>query len=185
MIAGLFFRCRYNWISNRSFISVFSWSLGYLCPSSTWHVPKKNWMNQRPIISTAKANWFARWSSAQWQEVSITKKTSELVEEIVRPTSLRDLCSFLHVNQRCVATLGEMIHTASLIHDDVVDSSDRRRGKPAAAVQWGPKKVNDWLISVFFLRKKKEQILFCCSLGSISWRLHPWYIIGVASAHWK
>lgn len=35
-----------------------------------------------------------------------------------------------------------MIHTASLIHDDVVDSSDRRRGKPAAAVQWGPKKVD-------------------------------------------
>jgi len=34
-----------------------------------------------------------------------------------------------------------MIHTASLIHDDVVDSSDRRRGKPAAAVKWGPKKV--------------------------------------------
>ncbi len=35
-----------------------------------------------------------------------------------------------------------MIHTASLIHDDVVDSSDRRRGKPAAAVKWGPKKVS-------------------------------------------
>ncbi len=50
--------------------------------------------------------------------------------------------SFLHENQRCIATLGEMIHTASLIHDDVVDSSDRRRGKPAAAVKWGPKKVN-------------------------------------------
>lgn len=49
--------------------------------------------------------------------------------------------SFLHENQRCIATLGEMIHTASLIHDDVVDSSDRRRGKPAAAVKWGPKKV--------------------------------------------
>jgi geranylgeranyl pyrophosphate synthase len=51
------------------------------------------------------------------------------------------LFSFLHENQRCIATLGEMIHTASLIHDDVVDSSDRRRGKPAAAVKWGPKKV--------------------------------------------
>jgi len=48
----------------------------------------------------------------------------------------------LHENQRCIATLGEMIHTASLIHDDVVDSSDRRRGKPAAAVKWGPKKVS-------------------------------------------
>ena len=49
--------------------------------------------------------------------------------------------SFLHQNQKSVAMLGEMIHTASLIHDDVVDSSDRRRGKPAAAAKWGPKKV--------------------------------------------
>ncbi|CAF1025712.1 unnamed protein product [Didymodactylos carnosus] len=34
-----------------------------------------------------------------------------------------------------------MIHTASLIHDDVVDSSDRRRGKKAAATKWGPRKA--------------------------------------------
>ena len=54
---------------------------------------------------------------------------------------IRMTLSVLHEHQRCVATLGEMIHTASLIHDDVVDSSDRRRGKPTAAVKWGPKKV--------------------------------------------
>ncbi|CAM4742120.1 unnamed protein product [Rotaria magnacalcarata] len=59
--------------------------------------------------------------------------------------------NFLHENQRCIATLGEMIHTASLIHDDVVDSSDRRRGKPAAAVQWGPKKAvlaGDYILGI-------------------------------------
>ena len=83
------------------------------------------------------------------------------------------LVSFLHVNQRCVATLGEMIHTASLIHDDVVDSSDRRRGKPAAAVQWGPKKVSDERIEI-------SRELGSFFLGSISWRLHSRYIIGVA-----
>jgi len=59
--------------------------------------------------------------------------------------------NFLHENQRCIATLGEMIHTASLIHDDVVDSSDRRRGKPAAAVKWGPKKAvlaGDYILGI-------------------------------------
>ncbi|CAF1507768.1 unnamed protein product, partial [Adineta steineri] len=59
--------------------------------------------------------------------------------------------NFLHENQRCIATLGEMIHTASLIHDDVVDSSDRRRGKPAAAIKWGPKKAvlaGDYILGI-------------------------------------
>ena len=67
---------------------------------------------------------------------------------------VRRLFSFLHKNQRCIATLGEMIHTASLIHDDVVDSSDRRRGKPAAAAKWGPKKVR------FFPKKSLSDGLF-------------------------
>ena len=31
----------------------------------------------------------------------------------------------------------EVIHTASLLHDDVVDESDLRRGKPAAKTIWG------------------------------------------------
>ena len=62
-----------------------------------------------------------------------------------------DAFSFLHENQRCIATLGEMIHTASLIHDDVVDSSDRRRGKPAAAIKWGPKKVKFLGISLIII----------------------------------
>ncbi|CAF0784583.1 unnamed protein product [Rotaria sordida] len=59
--------------------------------------------------------------------------------------------NFLHENQRSIATLGEMIHTASLIHDDVVDSSDRRRGKPAAALQWGPRKAvlaGDYILGI-------------------------------------
>src|SRR5690606_20654830 len=31
----------------------------------------------------------------------------------------------------------EFIHTATLLHDDVVDESDLRRGKPAAKAIWG------------------------------------------------
>ena len=36
-----------------------------------------------------------------------------------------------------LATAVEFIHTATLLHDDVVDESDLRRGKPAAKAIWG------------------------------------------------
>ena len=34
------------------------------------------------------------------------------------------------------AMLVEMIHTASLIHDDVLDEADERRGKPSVNAKW-------------------------------------------------
>ena len=34
------------------------------------------------------------------------------------------------------AMLVEMIHVASLIHDDVIDESDTRRGKPSVNARW-------------------------------------------------
>ena len=41
--------------------------------------------------------------------------------------------------QRAVrlASVAEMMHAATLIHDDIVDHSSMRRGRPAAAVLWG------------------------------------------------
>jgi len=38
-------------------------------------------------------------------------------------------CRDLTVKHRRLAEIVEMIHTASLIHDDVLDESDLRRGK--------------------------------------------------------
>lgn len=37
-----------------------------------------------------------------------------------------------------VAVAGELIHAGSLLHDDVVDRADLRRGKPTANAIWGP-----------------------------------------------
>ena len=40
-------------------------------------------------------------------------------------------------NHQKLAAVLEMIHTATLLHDDVVDDSKMRRGKASANVVWG------------------------------------------------
>jgi len=37
-----------------------------------------------------------------------------------------------------MASLVEFIHTASLIHDDIIDNADRRRGRDSVHTRWGP-----------------------------------------------
>jgi octaprenyl-diphosphate synthase len=46
------------------------------------------------------------------------------------------------------AAVVELIHTSSLIHDDIIDESDLRRGRPTANHRWGSQTsvlVGDWL----------------------------------------
>ena len=47
------------------------------------------------------------------------------------------LCGYDGDNHIRLATAVEFIHTATLLHDDVVDNSDLRRGKMAARMIWG------------------------------------------------
>lgn len=57
----------------------------------------------------------------------------------------------LLASQRQVAMISEMIHSASLIHDDVIDQSNVRRGKPSVNVLWSQKKVTmagDFILAV-------------------------------------
>ncbi len=47
-----------------------------------------------------------------------------------------------------LAAVVELIHTATLIHDDVIDSADTRRGRPSANSRWGNHRsvlAGDWL----------------------------------------
>lgn len=48
----------------------------------------------------------------------------------------------LLTQQKVVAMIAEMMHTASLYHDDVIDGADLRRGKPSANVLWNHKRVS-------------------------------------------
>lgn len=52
--------------------------------------------------------------------------------------------------QKAIAMISEMIHTASLVHDDVIDGSDQRRGKRTINEVWGERKAilaGDFILS--------------------------------------
>ena len=57
----------------------------------------------------------------------------------------------LDSNQRKIALIAEMIHVASLIHDDIIDNSDFRRGKETVNSKWGCNRAvfaGDYLLAV-------------------------------------
>lgn len=67
-------------------------------------------------------------------------------------------------HQRQVAIFAEMVHSASLVHDDVIDQSDFRRGKPSVNVIWNHKKVTmagDYILaiaSILIARIKSDDV---------------------------
>ncbi|MFH4973382.1 hypothetical protein AB6A40_000091 [Gnathostoma spinigerum] len=63
-------------------------------------------------------------------------------------------------NQYKIAVISEMIHTASLVHDDVIDESSLRRGRPTAHALWGNKMA---VLVGDFILARATQVL--CSIG--------------------
>jgi octaprenyl-diphosphate synthase len=64
-----------------------------------------------------------------------------------------DLCGYKGERRYAIAAAIEFIHTASLLHDDVIDHADTRRGKKAANRVWGNSAsvlVGDYLYSRSF-----------------------------------
>lgn len=53
-------------------------------------------------------------------------------------------------NQFKIAIIAEMIHTASLVHDDVIDEADIRRGSPTVNSLWGNKMVMMKFFTAFY-----------------------------------
>ncbi|KAL3800091.1 hypothetical protein ACHAW5_001716 [Stephanodiscus triporus] len=72
-------------------------------------------------------------------------------------------------SQRRLAEITEMIHTASLFHDDVIDDADTRRGQPAAHRAFGNKMAilaGDYLLaraSICLARLRNVDVVECMS----------------------
>jgi octaprenyl-diphosphate synthase len=61
-----------------------------------------------------------------------------------------------------LGTVVEMVHTATLVHDDIIDGADTRRGRPSANTTWGNEKcvlAGDWLYMQAFKVALKESNL--------------------------
>jgi octaprenyl-diphosphate synthase len=69
----------------------------------------------------------------------------------IRPALLLLSSKLFDYQGRGAVKLGavvEIIHTATLVHDDIIDEAMTRRGRPAANTQWGNSKcvlAGDWL----------------------------------------
>ena len=89
----------------------------------------------------------------------IPEVTSHLVEaggKRLRPMltlAAARLCGYEGENHHRLAATVEFIHTATLLHDDVVDESGQRRGRPTANLLWDNKSsvlVGDYLFARSF-----------------------------------
>ncbi len=102
---------------------------------------------------------------------AIDKKLSEIIKEDlpffklvkrfviysggkrIRPLTHYYFCKLLNYEGSewlDIASIGELIHAASLLHDDVIDDSNERRGKPTLHVKHGNKKTilgGDYLLA--------------------------------------
>jgi octaprenyl-diphosphate synthase len=69
----------------------------------------------------------------------------------IRPALLLLAAKLFNYKGRGAVRLGavvEIIHTATLVHDDIIDEAQTRRGRPAANTRWGNSKcvlAGDWL----------------------------------------
>ena len=86
----------------------------------------------------------------------------------IRPALLLLSAKLFDYRGRGAVRLGavvEMIHTATLVHDDIIDEAQTRRGRPAANTQWGNSKcvlAGDWLYMQAFkvaLQERNFRIL--------------------------
>jgi octaprenyl-diphosphate synthase len=86
----------------------------------------------------------------------------------IRPTLLLLSCRLFHDPSEAaidLAAVVEMIHTATLVHDDVIDVAETRRGRPSTNALWGNHTsvlAGDWIYMQAFqvaLRQRNFHIL--------------------------
>jgi octaprenyl-diphosphate synthase len=81
----------------------------------------------------------------------------------IRPALLLLAAKLLGYEGRGAIRLGsvvEIVHTATLVHDDIIDEAVTRRGRPSANTRWGNSKcvlAGDWLYMQAFKIALEEQ----------------------------
>ncbi|MCC5969607.1 MAG: polyprenyl synthetase family protein [Pararhodobacter sp.] len=107
----------------------------------------------------ARVNALIRARMASEHAPRIPEVTAHLVEaggKRIRPMltlAAARLCGYEGENHIRLAATVEFIHTATLLHDDVVDESTKRRGRPTANLLWDNKSsvlVGDYLFARAF-----------------------------------
>ncbi len=107
----------------------------------------------------ARVNTLIRARMASEHAPRIPEVTAHLVEaggKRIRPMltlAAARICGYAGDNHIRLAATVEFIHTATLLHDDVVDESAQRRGRPTANLLWDNKSsvlVGDYLFARAF-----------------------------------
>ena len=107
----------------------------------------------------AAVNALIRTRMASEHAPRIPEVTAHLIEaggKRIRPLltlAAARLCGYEGSAHHLLAATVEFIHTATLLHDDVVDESERRRGRPTANLLWDNKSsvlVGDYLFARSF-----------------------------------
>ncbi|PLL14356.1 polyprenyl synthetase family protein [Tabrizicola sp. TH137] len=116
----------------------------------------------------AAVNALIRTRMASEHAPRIPEVTAHLVEaggKRLRPMltlAAARMCGYTGENHVKLAATVEFIHTATLLHDDVVDESQRRRGRPTANLLWDNKSsvlVGDYLFARSFQLMVETQSL--------------------------
>lgn len=104
-------------------------------------------MRSTYILNSFRIQFFLKFYQRYCFLLIVTNRNSTRRSKHRSSKGLNQGCSIgfsgLLDSQRQVAMISEMIHNASLIHDDVIDQPDFRRGKPSINVVWSQKKVSE------------------------------------------
>ena len=115
-------------------------------------------INGKEIFDLLRDDLAALESEFEQDTVSSVQAITEIGEYLragggkrIRPALLFLSSKLFQYEGRGAVRLGavvEIIHTATLVHDDIIDEARTRRGRPAANTQWGNSRcvpAGDWL----------------------------------------
>ena len=125
-----------------------------------------------PVLNSAARYFFTNEDGGKGKGKQVRPVMVMLLSRAILPMGSDEVTHMdNHVlkSQRRLAEITEMIHTASLFHDDVIDNADTRRGKPAAHRAFGNKMAilaGDYLLaraSICLARLRNVDVVECMS----------------------